>query len=328
MANYLSLVNQVMDNLRWDSVSQAEFSSPTDPAPAVKRFVNQAKDEVFSMIGASLIEKDFTFETNYAQTKVSSGSSADIIVGGTTLFASASLFTQAMATQKWKILLPSVTYASGVQTGVADVTAHRFATYLTGVLASVDVAFTSGANTTAQTDWTIYRDEYDLDATVRQVLSAWTNNGPLTLEFVSNVAELERYFPGDVTIGEPKVLAITRSDTDGFIWKGKLWPAPEKREIIHYHAKWRLPDLVAYSDSWSIEPELETMIVDRATMKAVQTPIQNDPDLAQVLGMDLRRRATEWKAEYTPADPNRRLRRQTPGQDWPIRRARIVVDNA
>ena len=330
MANFLSLTNQVLDNLRWDSISQAEFSAPPDPAPAVKRFINQAKDEVLAMIGGRLIEKDFTFETDYARTQTSVGNSTVIVATGTALVAGSpgAIFTSAMATQRWKVLLPSVTYTSGSLTGVADPTPHRIATYSTTDSVLVDRAFTDGDISSSQSDWTIYRDEYDLDATVRQVLSAWTNNGPLALDFVSNVSELERYWPGDATIGAPERIAITRSQTDSYLWMARLWPAPEKREIIHYRAKWRLADLSAYSDSWTIEPEIETMIVDRATMKAVQTPIQNDPDLAQVLGQDLRRRATEWKAEYTPSDPNRRIRRETPGNSLRVRRVRYQADDA
>lgn len=329
MANYLSLTNQVLDNLRWDSVSQAEFSVPPDPAPAVKRFINQAKDEVLAMIGGRLIEKDFTFETDYARTQTSVGNSSVIVATGAVLVSASpgALFSSDMASERWKVTLPSVTYTSGSLTGVADSTPHRIVTYSTVDTVLVDRAFTDGDISSSQSDWTIYRDEYDLDATVRQVLSAWTNNGPLTLDFVNNVSELERYYPGDATIGTPERIAIARSQTTDYLWMARLWPAPEKREIIHYRAKWRLADLSAYSDSWTIEPEIETMIVDRATMKAVQTPIQNDPDLAQVLGQDLRRRAIEWKAEYTPSDPNRRIRRETPGSTLRGRRVRFEAEN-
>ena len=331
MANYLSLTNQVLDNLRWDSISQAEFSSPPDPAPAVKRFINQAKDEVLARIGGRLIEKEFLFETNRAITYATSG---PILVigsgsGNAQIFAADPLFDSDWMVGA-KISFPSTVYnqtALPTGAGLSDPTWRRIVSIQSNMAATLDTEFTS--ESTHSNDWTIFRDEYDLDATVRQVLSVWTNNGPLALDFVSNVAELEMLYPGHATVSSPERCAIYRSETSGSIWAMRLYPAPEEREVIRYRAKYRLPDLSAYSDSWSLEPEIEAMIVDQATVKAVQTPIQNDPDLANVLGTDVRRRAIEWKQEYTPSDPNRRLRRQTPGSTGvPFRRIRTQVENA
>ncbi len=331
MANYLSLTNQVLDNLRWDPISQSDFDAPSDPSPAIKRFINQAKDEVLARIGGRLIEKEFLFETNRAITYDTSGS---ILVVGSGAGDSQILAADPLFDDDWmvgaKISFPSTVYnqlAAPTGVGPTDPTWRRIASIQSTTAATLDAEFTSA--TTHSNDWTIFRDEYDLDSTVRQVLSAWTNRGPLALDFVSNVAELEAIYPGHATVSSPERCAIYRSATSGSIWAMRLYPAPEEREIIRYRAKYRLPDLSAYSDSWSLEPEIEAMIVDQATVKAVQTPIQNDPDLAQVLGTDVRRRAIEWKQEYAPSDPNRRLRRQTPGSyGLPVRRIRTQVENA
>ena len=331
MANFLSLTNQVLDNLRWDSISQAEFSSPPDPAPAVKRFINQAKDEVFARIGGRLIEKEFLFETKRAITYLNSGNITISGVGGlqTHLFSGSALFDSTWMVGA-KINFPSVAYNQvelPTGAGPTDPTWRRIVSIESSLAMTIDTEFTS--SDTLASDWTIWKDEYDLDATVRQVLSVWTNRGPLAIDFVSNVAELEALYPGHATISAPERCAIYRSANSGSIWGMRLYPAPEEREVIRYRAKYRLPDLSAYSDSWSIEPEIEGMIVDQATVKAVNSPIQNDPDLAESLGQDVRRRAIEWKQEYAPSDPNRRLRRQTPGSTGvPFRRIRTQVENA
>ena len=331
MANYLSLTNQVLDNLRWDPISQAEFASPSDPAPSIKRFINQAKDEVFARIGGRLVETEFLFETNRQIDYATSGNTTIVSQSGagTLLVSSGGVFSDWMVGAK--IGFPTSVYTQLVApagAGPADTTWRRILSVVSPTVATIDAQFTEDG--TLDNSWTIWKDEYELDPSVRQVMAVWTSNGPVALDFVSNTAELDRYFPGTTMGSTPDRCAVYRSSLSGSIWAMKLYPAPTEHEIIRYRAKYRLPDLSLYSDSWSIEPEIESMIVDQATVKAVQTPIQNDPDLAEVLGRDVQRRAVEWKLEYTPSDSGRRMRRQTPGDNFINRgrRVRFQVENS
>lgn len=316
MATFLQLVNQVLDNLRWDSISSSEFSSPPDPAPAVKRFVNQAKDEVIAMLGGQFVEKEFLLETNrpvtYAQTTAAIVNNA---FGTTNQILAASPVFQSAWMAGAKIVMPTTAYdqtAVPIGDGDADPSWKRITEVQSDQLALLDSEFTS--DTGSVTDWTIFKDEFDLDATVRQVVSAWINNGPMEVCFVDDIKVFERYFPGNVTMGVPTHIALCRSESTGYFWRARLWPAPDERYVIRYRAKWRLPDLVDHDDEWTLEPEILTMIVDRAGIRAAQSPVQNDPDLAVVQSADLRQRVVEWREDNRPEDPARRLRRRSPGE--------------
>lgn len=162
--------------------------------------------------------------------------------------------------------------------------------------------------------YTIYQDEYDLDATARQILTMNTSDGDVDLCF-TDIEEF-RHQHLEPTFGTPREAAIFRSSTTGKIWRIQLHPVPLDRQLIRYRAVTRTPDLSDYDDFWELEPEIVTMIQDRATYKALMLPSTNsDPQLAVYLDRDLERRAERYVDSFHPPDAGRRRRRRGPDEE-------------
>lgn len=321
-------MNNVLDGMRWDHLTEDVFDDPGDPGQIVKRFVNEAKNDTITELGGELQQKEFVFATNHAVTSENmtitlTGNS----FGTTSLLASGNLFDDSWMVGA-KIAMPETAFtAAVVSLTVPDEEDppnrgwFRITTIAAPTLAAVDMDITQDTAINV-TEYAIYRDEYTLDTTVRRVIKAWTSDGPLDLEFVDSRDEFETLYPGDVQIGVPRKMSIRRSNESGGIWMCRLWPAPAERVQIRYEAKWMLADLVEHDDTWDLEPELENIIADRALMKACQTPVQSDPDSASLLRRDTRERAMNWKHAFGNPDGGRVRRRRGPdeGGDIVIRR--------
>jgi hypothetical protein len=300
LANYLALVNKVAARLGWDAKTTADFTDPGRPWDAFKDFLNEGKDEILDELGIRDSEEEFAFNTIVPYTTGNVvGTEAATTVNGTGTTWTAAMVGRKMSCSAFDGWMRLATFNSTISMEFD---------------ANIRTTFASGDDT-----YSIFQDEYDLDADVREVLSAWVDEGPLDLNFVSEAYWFDRHYPGSTDEGTPREMAVFRSGTTGMIWRCQLRPAPDDDYVVRYKARVRLGNLSASTDSWEIQPEIETLIVDRAVYKAAISKVANDPELALVVDADLQGRMNAMRDRQKDPLPMRRRRRlaadEIPGRE-------------
>ena len=82
MATYRTLVNNVLATLGWNELTTGGFTSPDEPGRSIKRFINDAKDEILNEIDYNdLREEEFAFVCYTPEDETSS--IGNIAVGST-----------------------------------------------------------------------------------------------------------------------------------------------------------------------------------------------------------------------------------------------------
>ncbi len=297
MADFLTLVNKVARRAGWDSTTSASFDDPGRPWDAYKDFLNESKDEILDELGIPVVEEEFVLSLRAprgtGEGTISGTAGSTIVAGVGTLFSATDVGA--------KLISPGFDgwfRISGVGSGLPTETV-------------VDVGFRSDFS--AQT-YEVVEDEYDLDARVRRVMSAWIDQAGSQLELVSEPFWMDRHFAANTNLGVPREMAIFRSSTTAQIWQAQFRPIPDNNYVVRIKAETRLADLVGATTFWEIAPEIETLIVDRALFKALNTPVHNDPDLALTTGADLGRRLNSYRNRHQDPNPARRLRRIGPDE--------------
>jgi hypothetical protein len=308
LSTYLQIVNKIARRTGWDNVTSAGFATAEAPYDSIKDFVNEAKDEIIDELGMQVSEEEFVLNTTALyDTGTVQGTAGNQYIQGTIGAGGYGAYTTYFTTdmEGRKIAIDS---AGSAWYRIASVT---LATQIVYLDATIRDTFTSS-------DYTIFEDEYDLDATAREVISAWTDDGPVSLDFRDEARHFDHRYPGDSSTGSPTDMALFRSTTSGYIWTAQFRPIPDLAYTIRYKARTRLADLSAHGDTWDIQPEIEAFIVDRALFKMLNSPVQNDPDLALTIRAVNRESIREHSERHADPTPMRRLRRRGP-DEWPTR---------
>jgi hypothetical protein len=313
-ATYLDHVNFVLSTLGWNEVTSGGFANPSSPAKDIKRLLNQSKNEVLAEIGQQYFEQDGAF-TTLAPATTPQNYRFDGTFGAQTLIADAGI-----TNVYGKLILPE---------GNGD-SWYRAQNNSFGQALNLDrpprVNFTSQALTMLQ-------DEYSLGDDFHQLISAWTDEGPLKIKNVSPNHDIDEFYPGDLDQGTPLEIAVFRGFnflSTSFItywgpyggWWARIRPIPDGVYTIYYTARRTFPDLSAYDDTWSLPEDIEWFIRDRTMFKVLSSPLQSDPDLAITIRADLAARLETYKDTLTPVNPGRRMRREGPDESRHDRRRR------
>jgi len=148
--------------------------------------------------------------------------------------------------------------------------------------------------------WTTYANELVLPATVKDVLSVRNEEEPIRLEFINRDMQFDRCVPRatDSYSNVPEVIYIggtvtstIRSSTT--VWDSisnvaavtgtgcMVWPIPSADITLEYSYRVQHSDLSAATDTWTGVPDHIIHTIElRAFQSALESGIQNDPDLA------------------------------------------------
>jgi hypothetical protein len=298
VADYITLVNKVARRTGWGSTTSGAFSDPGRPWDAFKEFLNEAKDDILDELGIQSVEQEFVLNTvGLYELGIIDGVAGAYTVVATPPNDAGTAFVAGHAGRKLA--------CSGFD-GWMRIATRDSATQLT-LDAQLPATFTEAT-------FDIFEDEYDLDASVRRVVQAWNQEGPIHVEQVSETHWLDRRYPGAVSAGTPREMSLYRSETTGMIWRARFRPVPDGIHNIRMKCDTRLVDLSASTDEWEIAKEIENFIVDRTVFKALASKVINDPDLALTTVSDLRGRVKQYRDRNYDPQPSRRLRRMAPDE--------------
>ena len=322
MTTYLQVVNNVLVLMRWDPITELSFAEPPKPADAVKLFVNQAKDEVLSLIMYPLVEREFSIFTRPTLQSDAVGSMAYQGPGINTWLTTVSLDQTLDVRRK---LIGEELAVDGIEASNFDASWVRVASVPTTNTFTTPTAYNTDFNLTPG-KWSLFQDEYDLDPIAREITTMWSGQ-PLALLFQDEPTQGDRRFAGQYIEGNPIEAMIYSSPYSGQVNQVQIRPVPVAQTQITYKSNCAIADYVAFDDIIELEAEVVKMIERKALQLALGSPIQNDPDLALTVESQTNAHIDQWRQAQTPRDAARRIRRETPGEGFVRRRiGRVTLD--
>lgn len=322
--NYLELVNAVLADTGWSELTFGTFASPGQPGSSIKRFINQAKDEILVELGMQFREEEFSIATYPPEDETDRSSATFSFADSSSeeaaavVTASSGVFSLTDVNRK----IEPETMSSG-----QDLTGrfYRITSFTSATQVSVVPPIDGGSGVASE--YTIFQDEYDLNARVRGLIWAWDHANQEQLEIVSQAADLAVEEPANIERGQPEQIALIRSDTSDRISRVILHPAPDAYYPIVLKAQTVLADLSGGTDNWELEPEIKRFIIDRAILKVLNSPLQTDPELAVSRSRSDAQAVARWKQANLSQTPRRRRIRRPPDDDGdlPNRQIRPIV---
>ncbi len=187
--------------------------------------------------------------------------------------------------------------------------------------------FSEGSFISLFTDWSIFANEHVLPATVRQVLSAHSDEHDLSLEFVDRAGDFNQRVPrkqlytSDITevmIVGGSLVTTSRTESTGTWATGlgavaattgigaMIWPIPENDLRIHYSYRYQHPDMATETDSLAGVPKNVVHLIEwRAVQMAFESGIKNDVLRARHAERQVEKRLIR-ALEADDPQPNRR----------------------
>ncbi len=163
----------------------------------------------------------------------------------------------------------------------------------------------------------IFANQRRLPSTVAQVLSVRHEEQPLRLEFVDRHYDFDRWIPRsfDVFHDRPQEVYVggtvsdTATSTTASVNRGMgmmIWPPNTSDISLDFSYAYRYADLSDATDEWpGVTEEVADLVVDRAFLYCLTSNIQNDPQRAREVRVDLRIDLATAKSNDR-SDPNRR----------------------
>lgn len=304
MSSFLTLTNRVARRLGWNDLTASGFATAGSPYREIKDFLNEAKDDVLDELDLDLVEQEFTFICSATKTAgtVNGSNLINGFVQGTFVDGVAPPYSTSFASSDLNRKIQSPGFE-----GWFRITTVVTATQFLGLDGQILANFLDQS-------YTIYDDEFDLDASARQIQGAWVNDGPLDLTFLDDPDEFDRRHPGETTLGTPREAALYRSTTSGIIWQMRLRPIPDQRYTIRYKALTVLTDLSLSTDDWNLPSEIERFIVDEAYIKAAESSVLNDLEAADFVTRRLSRKLNSYRNKNWRRSIPERLRRKAPDE--------------
>ncbi len=172
---------------------------------------------------------------------------------------------------------------------------------------------------------TTYGNEVVLPTNVKDVLSVRNEEDPIRLEFIDRNIHFDRYVPRaiDSFSNTPEVVTVggtitstartseaswtTISDEAAVTGTGcMVWPIPSEDLHLDYSFRIQHSDLSANTDVWEGVPDNINRIIElRAFQSALESGIQNDPDLARSIERQVEKRTLRALMKQS-RQPNRR----------------------
>lgn len=181
--------------------------------------------------------------------------------------------------------------------------------------------YIDGGNTEG---WTAFVHEHVLPSTCREVLSAYSAESDVPIQFIDRTQDFERqiYRTGNIFNDIPEVIMIGGTISNSYFVNSSgpgsysiasasgigatLWPIPENEITIDYTYRVQHADLSAATDVWTGVPKDVVRLIEwKALYYANITGIQTDKDLAREVERQVERRLGRALTNYNP-QPNRR----------------------
>jgi hypothetical protein len=169
--------------------------------------------------------------------------------------------------------------------------------------------------TTSGLNGFVYVVDYQLPATVRDILSVRHEENELKLEFVDKTFTFDSMEPAAhlVTDNQPQIIyvggsvkATVTSGTATTALGIMVWPVATEKYVLSYSYRYLHPELSAAADVLDAPSVIVDLIVDKATAKAYRSAVFNDPEMAQQIELDVARRFQRLLGANNPA-PQRRM---------------------
>ena len=165
-------------------------------------------------------------------------------------------------------------------------------------------------------DGFVYVVDYQLPATVRDVLSVRHEEDELPVEFVEKTQTFDRFVPTAhlVTQDSPDLVIVGGSVTSTVATGGTsttavglmVWPVPTVAYVLSYSYRYLHPELTATTSTLDAPLSHADLIVDKACARAYRSAVANDPDMADRIEADVARRFQRLLGQNSP-QPERRM---------------------
>jgi hypothetical protein len=302
----LTIVERVARRLKLKQVS----SFTDDHAPTLLDFVNEAKREVLETAewdfltrhdGELVVVPRTAYEASFQ------------VTNGSTLVTNVGQIDHATYRGDFRTRLVITGSASHPQTSFA--------------VASVNHPTVSDRYT-LETPWPgtsetlingmVYVVDYQLPATVRDVLSVRHEETEIAVQFVDKTASFDRLIPSahldeqdspDLVIVGGSVTSTFETGVGSATTATGLmvWPVPTVAYVLSYSYRYLHPDLSAETDVLDVPPVLIDLLVDKAMGKAYRSAVANDPDMAERIEADVARRFQRLMIQNSPQPEARRV---------------------
>lgn len=164
---------------------------------------------------------------------------------------------------------------------------------------------------------TVYVVDYQLPATVRDVLSVRHEEDEIAVQFVDRTSTFDQYIPTAhlESSDSPDLVIVGGSVTSTFETSVgaattalglMVWPIPTVAYLLSYSYRYLHPDLTAVGDVVDAPKAHVDLIVDKAMAKAYRSAVANDPDMAEMIEADVARRFARLRGVDSP-QPQRRM---------------------
>jgi hypothetical protein len=160
----------------------------------------------------------------------------------------------------------------------------------------------------------VYVVDYQLPATVKDVLSVRHEEDEVKLGFVDRTHTFDRLEPAahDVQSDSPEIVyvggtveATVTSGTPTNALGLMVWPVPTAAYLLSYSYRYLHPQLAATTDVLDAPEALVDLVVDRAVAKAYRSAVANDPEMADRIDVDVARRIALLQKVNSPAPARR-----------------------
>lgn len=287
MATALQIVDRVNKELRGDGTVTA-FGSTDIYVQMILTLVNKAKNRILG-------KRDWSFDRRYGSMLTFLGKQTGVNVNvtnastsGTFSDVDATIATLA-ASGRLRMRVASDDVVPNLAIPLSTLTSA------TGAV-TFDHAFPGSTANTAAGSWELVQYEQPLPSTVKRITAAYYEEQPIGLCFVDD--NISDPFPAaHLNCGQPAMLAVGGTLTTTNVDAGEtttgirvaLYPPPDSQYTITYDSIYEHADFTATTDTLTGVPEaIVGLIVDQATLFALQSRVKDDPDAARLLDVRLR----------------------------------------
>jgi hypothetical protein len=154
---------------------------------------------------------------------------------------------------------------------------------------TIDLAW-PGTTGTGNLNADLFVAEYQLPATVGDVLSVRDEEGDVSMEFVDKTTTFDMLYPNQhqstaaqqtmVHVGGTTTNTTLSGATATTLLGMWVWPVPTEDKVLRYSYRYRPAALALLTDSLDVPEHIVDDIVDLSVARAFRSKIAHDPDLA------------------------------------------------